>query len=156
MGSLEERLREVMDAMNWGRQDLMRVTGQSSSVVSQWLGRGSKPIHTMGKIEAAVALERETGFLAAWIAKGIGPKRKPAAAELDAEEWRVAESQAPYSATPLSPQDLVAQLALLLDSLAPDQQPAAIQALAALVTAPDSAKARQAVLRALGARPVAA
>jgi transcriptional regulator with XRE-family HTH domain len=76
MSALEERLAEVMQAMNWSHADLMRVTGQSSSVVSQWLGKGSKPIKSIGKIEAAEAIERESGFSALWVARNIGPKRR--------------------------------------------------------------------------------
>ena len=79
MSALEERLAEVMQAKSWTHQDLMRVTGQSSSVVSQWLGKGSKPIKSIGKIEAAEAIERESGFSALWVARGIGPKHRAVA-----------------------------------------------------------------------------
>lgn len=72
--TLQERLEEVMQAKGWDRADLVRVSGQSSSVVSQWLGKGSKIIHTIGRLEAAEALARESGYAALWIAKGIGPK----------------------------------------------------------------------------------
>ena len=72
--TLIQRLAEVMQAKDWTHADLMRVSGQSSSVVSQWLGKGTKTIHTIGKLEAAERLEAETGFSALWIAKGIGPK----------------------------------------------------------------------------------
>ena len=72
--ALQERLHEVMQAKGWDRADVVRVSGQSSSVVSQWLGKGSKIIHTIGRLEAAEALARESGYAALWIAKGIGPK----------------------------------------------------------------------------------
>jgi transcriptional regulator with XRE-family HTH domain len=144
VSTLEDRLREIMTAMSWSRQDLIRVTGQSSSVVSQWLGGGSKPIHSIGRIEAALAIERESGFLAAWVAKGIGPKRKAAA-----PHWQTAEPGAPYAATPVPADVVVERLAQLLDQLDPAKQGPALQALTALVTAPDSAKARAAVLRAI-------
>lgn len=76
--TLQERLAEVMALKNWTHADLMRVTGQSSSVVSQWLGKGSKIIKTIGKFEAAEAIEKESGFSALWVAKGIGPKLRSA------------------------------------------------------------------------------
>lgn len=50
------------------------VAGVSRSAAAQWLGQGSKIIHSIGKMEAAENLERETGFNALWIAKGVGPK----------------------------------------------------------------------------------
>lgn len=74
MPSLRERLEEVMAAMQWQHADLMRASGQSSSVVSQWLGKGSKEIKSIGALEAAIYLERATGYSALWLAKGQGPK----------------------------------------------------------------------------------
>ena len=74
MATLQQRLEEVMKAKNWEHADLMRVSGQSSSVVSQWLGKGSKDIKEIGKLEAAIYLERASGYSALWIAKGLGPK----------------------------------------------------------------------------------
>lgn len=74
MSTLIERLNTVMQAMGWEHADLVRVSGQSSSVVSQWLGNGSKIIKTIGKMEAAEAIAMESGFSALWIAKGIGPQ----------------------------------------------------------------------------------
>ena len=74
MQSLQERLAEVMAAMGWEHADVMRVSGQSSSVVSQWLGKSSKIIKTIGKIEAAQRLSDASGYGATWIAKGIPPK----------------------------------------------------------------------------------
>ncbi len=53
-------------------------------MVSQWLGHGSKTIHTIGKLEAAEALARAAGVHALWLAKGIGP-RIPAATLAKAE-----------------------------------------------------------------------
>lgn len=57
-----------------GRDDLIRISGQSQSVVSQWLGKSSKLIKSIGKIEAAQALGRASGYESVWIAKGLGPK----------------------------------------------------------------------------------
>lgn len=72
--TLKDRLEELMEAMSWEYADLVRESGQSRSVVSQWLGRGSKAIHSIGKMEAAERLEHATGYCALWIAKGVGPK----------------------------------------------------------------------------------
>lgn len=74
MATLINRLEMLMEEKGWDHADLMRISGQSSSVVSQWLGKGSKVIKTIGKQEAAEALARESGYSALWIAKGIGPK----------------------------------------------------------------------------------
>jgi hypothetical protein len=73
--SLKQRLERILAHMNWEYADLVAASGESRSVVSQWLGRGSKTIHSIGKMEAAERLEAATGFLALWIAKGIGPER---------------------------------------------------------------------------------
>jgi len=77
MSDLQTRLAEVMQAMHWEHADLVRVSKQSSSVVSQWLGKGSKTkiIKTIGKLEAAIYIERASGFSALWVAKNLGPKR---------------------------------------------------------------------------------
>ena len=76
MPSLSERLTEVMTACRWTHADLVRITRQSSSVVSQWLGNGSKEIKSIGRLEAALAIERESGFSALWVATGGGPKMR--------------------------------------------------------------------------------
>jgi len=150
MSTLDERLREIMAANGWERRDLVRITGQSSSVVSQWLGHGSKTIHSIQKIEAALALERASGFSAAWIAKGIGAKRVPGGTDQRPPVWEVHEDRSPYGpASGASMDQLVTALAAALDELQPDAQPAVLQALQALVLAPDSARARAALSRAL-------
>lgn len=64
-----------MTELGWDHSALVRVSGQSSSVVSQWLGKGSKPIHSIGKMEAAERIEQASGYCALWIAKGKGPER---------------------------------------------------------------------------------
>lgn len=81
MSTLVERLHEVMEAMHWSHADLVEVSKQSSSVVSQWLGNGSKVIKTIGKLEAAIYIERASGFSALWVAKGLGSKRVGASAQ---------------------------------------------------------------------------
>jgi hypothetical protein len=84
MTTLKERLEEVMRSMGWEHADLVRVSQQSSSVVSQWLGKGSKEIKSIGKLDAAIYIERASGFSALWVAKGIGPMRAAAAAHASA------------------------------------------------------------------------
>lgn len=71
--TLKERLELIMARKGWEQKDLVRISGQSSSVVSQWLGKGSKEIKSIGKMEAAAALEKASGFAALWIARGILP-----------------------------------------------------------------------------------
>lgn len=75
MSTLIERIREVMTSMDWTTpQQVAAVAGVSRSAAAQWLGQGSKIIHTIGNQQAAENLEKETGFCALWIAKGVGPK----------------------------------------------------------------------------------
>lgn len=68
-----------MSACGWEHAELVRVSGQSNSVVSQWLGKGSKEIKSIGKMEAAERIESASGYAALWVAKGIGPKTAAAA-----------------------------------------------------------------------------
>ena len=74
MSTLIERLTEVMQTMQWEHADLVRVSEVSPSAVSQWLGKGSKLIKTIGNMQAAERLEKATGYAALWIAKGEGLK----------------------------------------------------------------------------------
>ena len=66
-----------MAAKGWAYPDLVRHSGESRSVVSQWLGRSSKLIRTIGKMQAAERLEEASGYAALWIAKGAGQKMAP-------------------------------------------------------------------------------
>lgn len=113
MPSLTERLSEVMQHMRWNHADLVRVSGQSSSVVSQWLGKGSKEIKTIGKLEAALYIERASGYSALWISKGIGPKiahrSGPVVANEPPPAWR-------------SPRSTLDDLQQLLQTLHPDSR----------------------------------
>lgn len=77
MANLEDRLQEVMAATGWEHSDVVRISGQSSSVVSQWLGKGSKQIHKIQRVSAAWRLAVASGFSAEWIAEGTGPRRAP-------------------------------------------------------------------------------
>lgn len=79
MSTLQNRLEEVMKHMSWDHADLVAVSGQSHSVVSQWLGKGSKVIKSIGKMEAAERIEVKSGYSSLWVAKGIGPKMRPKA-----------------------------------------------------------------------------
>lgn len=65
-----------MQETGWKRADLVRIAGVSSSLVSQWLGKGSKPISEINKLSAAENLAARSGFSAMWIARGIGPQRQ--------------------------------------------------------------------------------
>lgn len=123
---LSDRLAEVMHAMSWTHADLMRISRQSSSVVSQWLGKGSKEIQTIGKLEAAQALGQASGFSPLWIAKGLGPKR-------------VGEG------APTPPASLAAAVDLLaeaLDSMSDAQRAQVAARLQTLAQAPDSLRTR--------------
>lgn len=111
MSTLIDRLQEVMTAKGWDRQDLVRVSGQSSSVVSQWLGHGSKVIKTIGKQEAAEALAAASGYCALWLAKGQGPKHKPVVTRL--------EARAPDGVY-VSPLQVLAQMQQLLTTVDPE------------------------------------
>lgn len=103
MSALTDRLTELMAAMGWQHQDLMHASRQSSSVVSQWLGKGSKEIKSIGKMEAAIYLERASGFSALWIAKGIGPKRvaQPKFAAIAQATGAMESTPPPYTAAEL-------------------------------------------------------
>ena len=72
--------------MKWTQKDLVRISKQSNSVVSQWLGGSSKVIKSIGKLEAALYLERASGYSALWIAKGMGAKMADRAPTYHAEE----------------------------------------------------------------------
>jgi transcriptional regulator with XRE-family HTH domain len=78
--TLSERLAELMAAKGWSRRDLQLAAGVSSSVVSQWLGKGTKEIKSIGNTAAAEKLAQSTGYALLWIAKGQGPKKPPRAA----------------------------------------------------------------------------
>ena len=93
-----------MAAKGWQHADVVRVSGQSSSVVSQWRGVGNgKIIKSIGKIEAAQRLEAASGYAALWIAKGEGPKMAPP----------------PPVAEPLHP--MIAQIVAWTKAMSPDQ-----------------------------------
>ena len=83
MSALKERIEEVQAKTGWNDTQMAKAAGVSRSAVAQWAGKGSKIIHAITDVEVALKLERETGYSALWIAKGIGPKqaKQRAAAE---------------------------------------------------------------------------
>lgn len=115
MDSLKDRLQEMMRTMDWEHADVVRVSKQSSSVVSQWLGKSKKEIKTIGKLEAAIYLERATDYSALWLAKGMGPKRVARAAAPSAGALIASEPAGPaYGAA-----QVLDQLAALLKDVPP-------------------------------------
>ena len=133
MPTLEDRLREVMTSKSWRNADLMRVSGQSSSVVSQWLGKGSKEIKTIGKLEAAQAIAAASGYATLWIAKGIGPKLTGETPTGDTHSISAAV-------------DLIADV---LDGMAEEDRQRVAQRLQMLAQAPDSRRTRSALVNEL-------
>jgi hypothetical protein len=77
MSTLEERMGEFIRETGWTVTQIAATAKVSPSAVSQWLGKGTKTIHAIGNIEAAINLERESGYSALWLAKGKGPKKVP-------------------------------------------------------------------------------
>lgn len=124
MTSLTERLREVMDACAWEHADVMRISGETSSVVSQWLGKGSKEIKSIGKISAALNLAAASGYAPLWIAKGQGPKKLLPPANAATHHLR---EPAPTYATP---EHKLAVLRSLLADVPPDMRGAFADVLA--------------------------
>jgi transcriptional regulator with XRE-family HTH domain len=119
MAKLEDRLREVMQAHGWEHADVVRISGQSSSVVSQWLGGGNKEIKRIARVGAAVRLAEASGFRAEWIAEGTGPKRSRLAS-IDVQHPTVAhEPMGAYTTTAL-----LDQLEQLLQSVPHEQREA--------------------------------
>lgn len=113
----------------WDHAHLMRVTGQSSSAVSQWLGKGSKEIKSIGSLEAALRLAEATGYNALWLAEGKGPPKPYVAPALPetASQPRAAEPVRSYLPVARTLDDLRA----LLTSTAPAMRPAVAELLSA-------------------------
>lgn len=86
MSTLKERIEEIQTMKGWDDSATANVAGVSRSAVAQWRGQGSKIIHSIGNMQAAENLERETGFRALWIAKGEGPKQIGTGSRQN-EEW---------------------------------------------------------------------
>jgi len=72
---LKDRLHLIMETCGWTQRDLVRISKQSQSTVSQWLGNSTKKIKTIRREEAVKAISDESGFSPLWIATGQGPQR---------------------------------------------------------------------------------
>lgn len=73
MNSLKVRMEEFAKATGWDVGRIALEAGVSSSAVSQWFGKGSKIINSIG-IAPATKLENATGYRAMWLSKGQLPK----------------------------------------------------------------------------------
>lgn len=77
--TLQERMVELMTATGWTVGKIARIAGVTSAAVSQWVGNGTgKQSKSIGNAEAAVRLEKASGFSWMWLAQGKGPKLAPA------------------------------------------------------------------------------
>lgn len=74
-------MEEFVETTKLSTSEIAELAGVSPSAVSQWLGKGTKTIHSIGQIEAAIKLERKTGYSALWLAKGKGVKMVERSAE---------------------------------------------------------------------------
>lgn len=73
--TLQERMSELMTAKGWTVGEIARIAGVTSAAVSQWVGNGTgKQSKSIGNAEAAVRLEKASGFSWMWLAQGKGPK----------------------------------------------------------------------------------
>jgi phage repressor protein C with HTH and peptisase S24 domain len=73
MSTLKERMEEFSQATGWDVGRIAKEADVSSSAVSQWFGKGSKEIKSIG-IKPASNLQRASGFSAMWLSKGELPK----------------------------------------------------------------------------------
>lgn len=73
--TLQERMVELMTATGWTVGEIARIAGVTSAAVSQWVGNGQgKQSKSIGNAEAALRLEKASGFSWIWLAQGKGPK----------------------------------------------------------------------------------
>lgn len=80
--SLQERMAELMAATGWTVTEIASISGVTSAAVSQWVGNGKgKQSKSIGDMEAAMRLEKSSGFRGLWLAKGKGPKLAEVSAE---------------------------------------------------------------------------
>jgi hypothetical protein len=62
-------------AKRWTVGEIARIAGVTSAAVSQWVGNGAgKQSKSIGNAEAALRLEKASGFSWIWLAQGKGPK----------------------------------------------------------------------------------
>lgn len=87
--TLQERMVELMTATGWTVGEIARVAGVTSAAVSQWVGNGKgKQSKSIGDINAAMRLEKASGFSGLWLAKGKGAKLATEAKVALTEETR--------------------------------------------------------------------
>lgn len=73
--TLQERMVELMTATGWTVGEIARIAGVTSAAVSQWVGNGAgKQSKSIGNAEAALRLEKASGFSWIWLAQGKGQK----------------------------------------------------------------------------------
>lgn len=73
--TLQERMLELMTATGWTVGEIARIAGVTSAAVSQWVGNGAgKQSKSIGNAEAALRLEKASGFSWIWLAQGKGQK----------------------------------------------------------------------------------
>lgn len=78
--TLQERMVELMTATGWTVGEIARIAGVTSAAVSQWVGNGKgKQSKSIGNAEAALRLEKASGFSWMWLAQGKGQKLVEAA-----------------------------------------------------------------------------
>lgn len=126
MTSLQDRIEDLMATMSWTHSDLVRISGASSSVVSQWRGKGTKTIKSIGAMEAATRLAAASGFSALWLAKGVGPRLMS-----EGEVLRPPIVSEPPKAY-LTPADVLSHLGSLLQAVPEDMRGAAADLLAGM------------------------
>lgn len=75
MATLQERMVELMTATGWTVGEIARIANVTSAAVSQWVGNGSgKQSKSIGNVDAALRLEKASGFSWLWLAQGKGAK----------------------------------------------------------------------------------
>jgi len=89
--TLQERMVELMTATGWTVGEIARIAGVTSAAVSQWVGNGAgKQSKSIGNIDAAMKLEKASGFSGLWLAKGKGAKLAAESKNTPTEETRPA------------------------------------------------------------------
>lgn len=87
MTSLQDRMVELMTATGWKVGDIARIAGVTSAAVSQWVGNGKgKQSKSIGNVDAALRLQKASGFSWLWLAQGKGEKLASASENEPQEE----------------------------------------------------------------------
>ena len=82
-----DRIKEVMDVMNWSNADLCRaITSKGLTVSDQAIGKWINGATQNIKGEYFFAIEDLTGFSARWMIEGKGTKKKTLHHPLDAHK----------------------------------------------------------------------